>query len=152
MKFFYYNPELKHGYFFDDDDGEGAAAVGYGIGIYVAMYIIAALITAILIVPFWLASGFDELFLRFIDTNKTFIIIMSVIVIIIKLFTINLSKMLFVRFLFSSIIILPILYYLLYHLHFADFTIIIGKKFEVTSIILKTQKHIYLGLKYFLIT
>jgi hypothetical protein len=137
MKFFYYNPETRMGYVSEPLTPEEAEIIVEGISYWLILQLIAVLITAVIVLPFFIASGLDKFLLSFCSVNKTFILVTAIVLIVVKLLTVRLSSTLIVRFLFSLMIIVPILYILLYKFHMADITISIGKHFDTTSQILK---------------
>lgn len=133
--FMHFNPETGRGYITDTPDDGGVLAIG--IVAYMAMYMVAALITAVIILPFFIACGLDKFLISFFSVNKNFIIGIAIALILIKFLTFRLSATLIVRFLFALLVVIPILYILLYKFHMADITISIGKKFELTNSLLK---------------
>ncbi len=132
MKFIYFNPETHLGYISDPLTPEDGEAIATGIGYFMGMYIVAALITAVILLPFFIASGLDEFLISFFSVNKNIIIATAIALMLIKLLTVRLSATLIVRFLFALMIVIPVLYLFLYKFHMADFAIIIGKKFDAT--------------------
>jgi len=137
MIFFYYNPETRMGHVYEPLTPEDAEFIAKGIGVYMAMYIAAAIITALVILPFLIASGMDKFLISFCSVNKTFLICTAIALILIRFFTFSLSRSIFIRFLFALMVITPVLYILLYKLHMAEVAIGIGKRFELTASFLK---------------
>jgi len=137
MKFIYFNPETRMGYISDPLTPEQGELIAKGIGLYMAMYIAAAMITAVIILPFLIASGLGKFLTSFFSVNRSFIIGTAIILLLIKFLTARLSSTLIVRFLFALMIIIPVLYFLLYKFHMADITISIGRRFELGKNLLK---------------
>lgn len=137
MRFIYFNPETRMGYITDPLTAEDGEFIAKGIGFFMAMYMAAALLTAIIVLPFFIASGLDKFLLSFFLVNKNFILGMAIALILIKFFTVRLSATLIIRFLFALMIVIPVLYILLYKFHMADITISVGKRFDATKIMLK---------------
>ena len=137
MKFVYFNPETRMGYITDPLTPEEGEVIAKGIGVFMAMNIAAVLITAIIVLPFFIVSGLDKFLISFFSVNKNFIIVTAILLILIRFLTVRLSSTLIVRFLFALMIMVPILYILLYKFNMADITIGVGKRFEVTKDFLK---------------
>lgn len=132
MKYIYFNPETRMGYISDPLTPEDGEFIVEGIGYFMAMYMVAALITPCIVLPFFIVSGLDKFLISFFAVNKNFIFGTAITLILIKFLTVRLSSTLIVRFLFAVLIITPVLYILLYKFHMADITISVGKRFELT--------------------
>jgi hypothetical protein len=137
MKFFYFNPETRMGYISEPLSPEEAEVIAEGIGYWMVLQLVAILITAIIVLPFFIASGLDKFLISFCSINKTFILVTAIVLVVIKLSTNHLSSALIIRLLFALMIMVPVLYVLLYKFHMADITISIGKRFDATGNILK---------------
>lgn len=127
------------GYITDPLTPEDGEAIATGIGFFMAMYIGAALLTAVIILPLLIVSGLNKFLISFVSVNKNLIVGIAIALILIKFLTVHLSTILIVRFLFALMIMVPSLYILLYTFHMADITISVGNRFETTRFFLKNS-------------
>lgn len=116
FKFFTYNLETGNGFMFDPpEDG----LFGIGIGIFAIFMIFAYILAFIILTPFVIPLLIDKSWV-FIGNNKLVFFVGSIIIILMRLFVRDLSEHKIINILFSMLVVLPIIWFFFYRLHFLD--------------------------------
>lgn len=117
MKFFWFNSDSRMGSIYDMDSSDGGCMAAI-IGIFAGFWILAALLTIVIVAPFYIPVEGRDIINKFWNANKGLLIGIFSIALILKLFVKRLRNNRFVKVVLAIYVFVFIVYVLVFILGF----------------------------------